>query len=86
MDAVSTYYSAYPSTVFNIDNPHEPGYEDWQWHNAKWIVAMLGHKFWPLSNNQMRIYTEQDIEAGIDPMNPGFGPPGRPGAFHNKNI
>jgi hypothetical protein len=86
MDWVSTYYSAYPSTVSNIDNPHEPGYEDWQWHNAKWIVSKLGYRFYPLQNNQMRIYTEQDIEAGIDAMNPGFGPPGRPGAFNNKNI
>jgi hypothetical protein len=86
MDAVSNYYSAYPSTVSNIDNPHEPGYEDWQWHNAAWITRALGYKFYPLQNNIMRIYTEQDIEAGIDPKDPGFGPPGRPGAFNNKNI
>jgi hypothetical protein len=39
-----------------------------------------------LINNQMRIYTEQDIEQDINPLDSGFGPPGKPGAFHNKNI
>jgi hypothetical protein len=34
----------------------------------------------------MRIYTEQDILADIDPLNPGFGPPPRYGAFENRNI
>ena len=86
MDWVSTYYSAYPSTVPNIDEPQQPGYQDWQWHNAAWITQTLGYRFYPLQNNLMRIYTEQDIDAGIDPLNPGFGPPGRPGAFNNKNI
>jgi hypothetical protein len=86
MDQVSTYYATYTNTVPNIDEPHQPGYQDWQWHNAHWIVTMLGNKFWPLQNNMMRIYTEQDIKSGIDPMNPGFGPPPRYGAFNNKNI
>ena len=86
MDWVSTYYSAYPSTVSNIDEPQQPGYEDWQWHNAAWIVSKLGYRFYPLQNNQMRIYTEQDIDAGIDPLNPGFGPAPRYGAFSNKNL
>lgn len=83
MDAVSTYYSAYPTMVSNIDDPQLPGYEDWQWHNAKWIVTMLGYKFWPLKNNQMRIYTEQDVELGIDPLDPGFGPAPKYGGFKN---
>jgi hypothetical protein len=86
MDQVSTYYATYTNTVSNIDDPHEPGYEDWQWHSAHWITHQLGYQFYPLQNNQIRIYTEQDIEQGIDPLDPGFGPPGRPGAFHNKNI
>jgi len=86
MDQVSTYYSAYTNTVSNIDDPHQPGYQDWQWHNAAWITQSLGWEFYPLKNNIMRIYTEQDIEAGIDPLNPGFGPLPRYGAFENKNI
>jgi hypothetical protein len=86
MDQVSTYYATYTNTVPNIDEPHQPGYQDWQWHNAAWITQGLGWKFYPLQNNTMRIYTEQDILAGIDPMNPGFGPPPRYGAFENKNI
>jgi len=34
----------------------------------------------------MRIYTEQDVELDIHPLDPGFGPPGKPGAFHNKQM
>jgi hypothetical protein len=86
MDQISTYYACYSNTVSNIDDPHQPGYQDWQWHSAHWITHQLGYQFFPLLNNQMRIYTEQDVEQDIDPMNPGFGPPGKPGAFHNKNI
>ena len=86
MDQVSTYYATYTNTVSNIDDPQQPGYQDWQWHSANWITHQLGYQFYPLQNNQMRIYTEQDIEQAIDPLDPGFGPPGRPGAFHNKNI
>ena len=86
MDQVSTYYACYTNTVPNIDEPQQPGYQDWQWHNAAWITRSLGYKFYPLQNNIMRIYTEQDIIAGIDPINPGFGPPPRYGAFENRNI
>lgn len=86
MDQISTYYACYTNTVPNTDDPHGPGYQDWQWHNAAWITHQLGYQFYALQNNQMRVYTEQDIEQGIDPLDPGFGPPGRPGAFHNKNI
>lgn len=83
MDAVSTYYSAYPTMVSNIDEPQQPGYQDWQWHSAQWIVAMLGYKFWPLQNNIMRIYTDQDIEQGINPLDPGFGTAPKYGGFQN---
>lgn len=86
MDQVSTYYATYTNTVSNIDNPQESGYQDWQWHNADWIVNKLGYRFYPLQNNAMRIYTEQDIAAGIDPLNPGFGPHPRYGAFQNKHA
>ena len=86
MDKVSSYYACYSNTVPNIDEPQQPGYQDWQWHCAAWITQGLGHEFYPLANNIMRIYTEQDIVAGIDPLNPGFGPPPRYGAFENKNI
>jgi hypothetical protein len=86
MDQISTYYACYTNTVANIDDPQQPGYEDWQWHSARWMVKQLGYEFYPLQNNQMRIYTEQDIEQNINPLDPGFGPPGKPGAFHNKNI
>lgn len=86
IDQVSTYYACYTNTVPNIDKPHEPGYQDWQWHGATWITQQLGYRFYPLQNNAMRIYTEQDIELELDPMNPGFGPPPRYGAFDNKNI
>lgn len=86
MDQISTYYATYTNTVSNIDDPHQPGYQDWQWHSANWIVNQLGYRFNKLDNNQMRIYTEQDIEQQIDPLNPGFGPGNKPGAFSNKNI
>lgn len=86
MDQISTYYACYTNTVANIDDPHSPGYQDWQWHSANWIVNQLGYQFLPLADNTMRIYTEQDIELKIDPLDPGFGPPGKPGGFHNKSI
>ena len=86
MDQISTYYACYTNTVSNIDDPRSPGYQDWQWHSANWIVNQLGYKFMPLADNTMRIYTEQDIELGIDPLDPGFGPPSKPGGFHNKSI
>jgi hypothetical protein len=86
MDQISTYYACYTNTVPNIDEPQQPGYQDWQWHSAAWITNQLGYQFYPLQNNQMRIYTEQDIDLGIDPLDPGFGPPGKPGAFHNKQM
>jgi hypothetical protein len=86
MDQISTYYACYTNTVSNIDDPHSPGYQDWQWHSANWIVNQLGYQFLPLADNTMRIYTEQDIELKIDPLDPGFGPPGKPGGFHNKSI
>ena len=86
MDQISTYYACYTNTVFNIDDPHAPGYQDWQWHSANWIVNQLGYQFIPLADNTMRIYTEQDIELKIDPLDPGFGPSGKPGGFHNKSI
>ena len=86
MDRISTYYACYTNTVSNIDDPHQPGYQDWQWHSANWIVNQLGYKFQPLANNQIRIYTEQDIDLDIDPLDPGFGPPSKPGAFHNKYV
>jgi hypothetical protein len=86
MDQISTYYACYTNTVTNIDDPRSPGYQDWQWHSASWIVNQLGYQFYPLANNKLRIYTEQDIELAIDPLDPGFGPPGKPGGFHNKSI
>jgi hypothetical protein len=86
MDQISTYYACYTNTVSNIDDPQQPGYQDWQWHSAHWITRQLGYEFYPLQNNQMRIYTEQDVELGIDPLDPGFGPAPRYGAFHNKNV
>lgn len=86
IDNISDYYACYTNTVPNIDEPTLPGYQDWQWHGAAWITHTLGHGFYPLQNNIMRIYTEQDIAAGIDPLNPGFGPPPMYGAFNNKDI
>jgi hypothetical protein len=86
MDQISTYYATYTNTVPNIDEPQQPGYQDWQWHSAHWITHQLGYQFYALANNQIRIYTEQDIDLGIDPLDPGFGPAPRYGAFHNKNV
>ncbi len=86
MDQISTYYACYTNTVTNIDDPRSPGYQDWQWHSANWIVNQLGYQFMPLADNTMRIYTEQDIELKINALDPGFGPPGKPGGFHNKSI
>jgi hypothetical protein len=86
MDQVSSYCFAYSTTVANIDEPGAPGYEDWQWHSCAWINSTLGYKIHALRNNMMRIYTEQDIKDGIDPLNPGFGRAPLYGAYNDKNI
>ena len=86
MDNISSYYATYTNTVSNINDPHQPGYQDWQWHSAEWIHGKLGYTFEPLANTKMRIYTQQDVDSDIDPLNPGFGPDNRPGAFENKNV
>jgi hypothetical protein len=78
MDQVSAYYSVFCTPMLpSIDDPRAPGYQDWQWHSASWIVNQLGHRFYALPNSIMRIYTEQDINKNVDPMDPKFGnPPG----------
>jgi len=86
MDQVSSYCFTHANTISNIDEPGAPGYEDWQWHSCTWITQKLGYKIHALSNNMMRIYTEQDIEQGVDPQNPGFGRAPLYGAYNDKNI
>ena len=77
MDQISSYHACYTNTVSNIDDPHAPGYQDWQWHGANWIVNQLGYQFRPCADNTMRIYYQVDIDKGVDPMDPKFGnPPG----------
>ena len=86
MDQVSTYCAAQANTITNIDDPQLPGYEDWQWHSFNWITKNLGYNINALSNNMMRIYTEQDIVDNVDPMNPGWGRAPLYGAYNDKNI
>jgi len=86
MDQVSTYYAAHANTIANIDDPAQPGYEDWQWHSCAWITHTLGYKINALSNNMMRIYTEQDITLETDPLDPGWGRAPLYGAYNDKNI
>lgn len=82
MDKIAYYHEAYINMVSNTDKPSEPGYEDWQWHSAKWITHSLGLRFRALDNNQMRIYSDIDVTEGNDPLNPGFGNP--PGSYKAK--
>jgi len=86
MDQVSSYCFTHANTIANIDEPGAPGYEDWQWHSCTWITHKLGYKINALSNNMMRIYTEQDIEQGVDPLDPGWGRAPLYGAYNDKNI
>lgn len=86
MDQVSAYYAAHANTITNIDDPSLPGYQDWQWHSCSWIKNTLGYSIKSLSNNMMRIFTEQDIKDGTDPLNPGFGRAPLYGAYNDKNI
>ena len=77
MNKLCEYYDYYSRDVSNIDNPNLPGYQDWQWHCAKWITHTLNGKFYPLTNNTMRIFSQLDVENSVDPLKPGFGtPPG----------
>jgi hypothetical protein len=86
MDQMSSYCFAHANTIANIDDPKQPGYQDWQWHMYKWMIDTLGLKVSALTNSMMRIYTEQDIAEGIDPLDPGFGRAPLYGAYNDKNI
>jgi hypothetical protein len=52
----------------------------------KWVTNTLGLKVSALTNSMMRIYTEQDIVEGVDPLDPGFGRAPLYGAYNDKNI
>lgn len=86
MDQFSTYCFAHANTVVNIDDPAQPGYEDWQWHSYAWLTNSLHLKVNALSNNMMRIYTEQDIVDKVNPLEPGWGRAPLYGAYNDKNI
>ena len=73
MDRISSYHECYTNTVSNIDDPHAPGYQDWQFHSAAWITKDLGFQFYPLLDNSMRIFSQIDIDRGVDPLDPTFG-------------
>ena len=73
IDKVAFFSDHYTTTVANIDDPTHPGYRDWQFYAADWIVNTLNYTFSPLVDNTMRPYVEADYEKGVDPLNPGFG-------------
>ena len=78
IDKVAFFSDYYSSTVTNMDEPSEPGYKDWQFYAADWIVHTLNFTFQPLINSIMRPYTQIDADNSIDPLDPGFGnPPSR---------
>ena len=72
IDKVAFFSDHYTSTVANIDDPKHPGYRDWQFYAADWIVNTLKYTFAPLTDNTMKPYTQADYDAGVDPLNPGF--------------
>jgi hypothetical protein len=73
IDKVAFFSDYYTSTVSNIDDPNDPGYRDWQFYAADWIVNTLHITFLPLSNSVMRPYTQIDNDNGVNPLEPGFG-------------
>jgi hypothetical protein len=73
IDKVAFFSDHYTGTVANIDDPTHPGYRDWQFYAADWIVKTLKYTFSPLADNTMRPYVQSDYEKGVDPLNPGFG-------------
>lgn len=78
IDKVAFFSDYYAGTVSNINDPSDPGYRDWQFYAADWIVNVLHFTFLPLANSVMRPYTQIDKDSGIDPLDPGFGnPPSR---------
>lgn len=86
MDQVCAYHSAHASMIANIDDPQQPGYQDWQWHSYTWIIRHLGLRVNALSNSAMRIYTQQDILEQTAVLDPGFGRAPLYGAYRDKNI
>ena len=79
MDRFSSFSDHYSSTVSNINDPQDPGYRDWQFYSVQWVTRDLGISIRPIPNSTFRIFTQRDIDNGIDPLNPGFGDP--PGKF-----
>ena len=58
---------------------HDDG-SDWQFQMAAWI-RQQDINFRALADNRMRIYYQNDVDRGIDPMDPNFGnPPGAAGS------
>jgi hypothetical protein len=66
-------------------HPHDQGFQDWNTHQARWVLQGLGFKYKSCFNNNMRIYYRIDEQNGMDVMNPPFGPGprfgGRPEEF-----
>lgn len=73
IDKVAFFSDYYTATVSNIDDPSKPGYKDWQFHAADWIVNTLKYTFAPMADSTMRPYIQSDHDNGVDPLNPGFG-------------
>jgi hypothetical protein len=79
IDRFASFSDHYSSTVGNINDPNHPGYRDWQLYSAEWVTRDLGISIRPIANSTFRVFTQHDIDNGIDPLNPGFGSP--PGKF-----
>jgi len=78
IDKIAKFSDYYISSVSNINDPNDPGYRDWQFHAASWMVNTLGLQFYPIEDSTIRVFTQIDADNGIDPMDPGFGnPPSR---------
>ena len=67
-------------------HPHDPGYLDWNSHQARWVLQGLGFKYKSHNNNNMRIYYRIDEQNNMDVMNPPFGPEPSFGARPNDFI
>jgi hypothetical protein len=79
IDKFAFFSDYYSSTVSNIIDGNDPGHRDWQLYSADWVTQVLGFSIKPLSNSTFRVFTQHDVDRGIDPLNPGFGNP--PGGF-----
>jgi hypothetical protein len=73
MDQLANFVEVRQNSKFE-GGPHDPGYKDWNSHQAAWVHQGLGFAYKSCLNNNMRIYYRIDEQNKMDVLDPPFGP------------